>query len=139
MILKSLLRRRGRTILTTVGIAIGVAAIVALGATAGSVRAGVDSLVQGSDADLVVTQAGAMVFVFTALGAFVHPGFLALSAFVGAGLVFAGVTDTCGMGLVLTRMPWNRGSTTADAPAAGGGCAASAAGSEAPGAGAALG
>ena len=31
-----------------------------------------------------------------------------LSAVVGAGLVFAGVTDTCGMGMVLARMPWNR-------------------------------
>ena len=44
----------------------------------------------------------------TALGAFVHPAFLALSGFVGAGLVFAGVTDTCGMGMMLARMPWNR-------------------------------
>jgi hypothetical protein len=32
---------------------------------------------------------------------------LGLSAFVGAGLVFAGVTDTCGMGMLLARMPWN--------------------------------
>ncbi len=30
-----------------------------------------------------------------------------LSAFVGAGLIFAGITDTCGMGLALSRMPWN--------------------------------
>ena len=36
------------------------------------------------------------------------PAFIGLSAFVGAGLVFAGVTDTCGMGLLLARMPWNR-------------------------------
>ncbi|WP_425395774.1 rhodanese-like domain-containing protein [Aeoliella sp.] len=39
---------------------------------------------------------------------FVHPAFLALSAFVGAGLVFAGLTDTCGMGMLLARMPWNQ-------------------------------
>lgn len=38
----------------------------------------------------------------------VHPAFLALSAFVGAGLIFAGLTDTCGMGMVLARMPWNQ-------------------------------
>jgi rhodanese-related sulfurtransferase len=31
-----------------------------------------------------------------------------LSAFVGAGLVFAGVTNTCGMGMLLARMPWNK-------------------------------
>jgi rhodanese-related sulfurtransferase len=52
--------------------------------------------------------AGSLVVIGTALGATVHPAFLGLSAFVGAGLVFAGVTDTCGMGMMLARMPWNR-------------------------------
>jgi rhodanese-related sulfurtransferase len=37
-----------------------------------------------------------------------------LSMFVGAGLLFAGVTDTCAMGLMLARMPWNRGAATCD-------------------------
>ncbi len=53
--------------------------------------------------------AGSLVVLGTGLGAFVHPGWLALPAFVGAGLVFAGITDTCGMGMLLARMPWNRG------------------------------
>lgn len=53
--------------------------------------------------------AGSLVFLGTILGWLVHPGFLALSGFVGAGLVFAGLTDTCGMGLLLAKMPWNRG------------------------------
>lgn len=52
--------------------------------------------------------AGSLVVLGTALGAFVHPAFLGLSGFVGAGLVFAGLTDTCGMGMLLARMPWNR-------------------------------
>jgi rhodanese-related sulfurtransferase len=52
--------------------------------------------------------AGAIVLVGAALGWLVHPGFFGLCAFVGAGLVFAGVTDFCGMGLLLARMPWNR-------------------------------
>ena len=52
--------------------------------------------------------AGSLVVLGTALGAIVHPAFLGLSAFVGAGLVFAGVTDTCGLGMILARMPWNR-------------------------------
>jgi hypothetical protein len=30
-----------------------------------------------------------------------------LSAFVGAGLVFAGITDCCGMRLLLAKLPWN--------------------------------
>ncbi len=37
-----------------------------------------------------------------------HPGFLVLSGFVGAGLIFAAVTDTCGMAMLLAKMPWNR-------------------------------
>lgn len=54
--------------------------------------------------------AGSLVVLGVALGVFVHPGFLGLAGFVGAGLVFAGITDTCGMGLLLARMPWNRAS-----------------------------
>jgi rhodanese-related sulfurtransferase len=56
--------------------------------------------------------AGSLVVIGTALGAFVHPAFLGLAGFVGAGLVFAGVTDTCGMGMILARMPWNRNDVT---------------------------
>ena len=52
--------------------------------------------------------AGLLVLLGALLGWLAHPAFVALSAFVGAGLVFAGVTDTCGMGLLLARMPWNR-------------------------------
>lgn len=52
--------------------------------------------------------AGVLVLLGAVLGWLVHPAFVGLSAFVGAGLVFAGVTDACGMGLLLARMPWNR-------------------------------
>ncbi len=52
--------------------------------------------------------AGSLVLLGAILGSFVHPAFIGLSAFVGAGLVFAGVTDTCGMGMILARMPWNQ-------------------------------
>jgi len=52
--------------------------------------------------------AGSLVLSGAALGWFVHPAFIGLSAFVGAGLVFAGITDTCGMGMMLARMPWNQ-------------------------------
>ena len=51
--------------------------------------------------------AGAFVVIGAALS-LLHPWWIGLSAFVGAGLVFAGVTDTCGMGLLLARMPWNQ-------------------------------
>lgn len=56
--------------------------------------------------------AGALVAIGTALGAFVHPWLLGIPAFVGCGLMFAGITDTCGMGMVLARMPWNQCDTT---------------------------
>lgn len=52
--------------------------------------------------------AGSLVLLGAALGWFVDPAFIGISAFVGAGLVFAGVTDTCGMGMILARMPWNQ-------------------------------
>ena len=52
--------------------------------------------------------AGSLVLIGAGLGSLIHPGFFALCAFVGAGLVFAGVTDWCGMGLLLARAPWNR-------------------------------
>jgi rhodanese-related sulfurtransferase len=52
--------------------------------------------------------AGSLVVIGATVGQFVHPGGFGLSAFVGAGLVFAGVTDTCGMGMMIAKMPWNR-------------------------------
>lgn len=52
--------------------------------------------------------AGSLVVLGAALGLLVHPGFIGISAFVGAGLVFAGITDTCGMAMILARMPWNQ-------------------------------
>lgn len=52
--------------------------------------------------------AGALVVLGVLLGFLVHAAFFGLAGFVGAGLVFAGVTDTCGMAMVIARMPWNR-------------------------------
>jgi hypothetical protein len=52
--------------------------------------------------------AGSLVLIGAILGWFVHPYWNGLSAFIGAGLAFAGITDTCGMGMMLARMPWNQ-------------------------------
>ncbi len=57
--------------------------------------------------------AGSLVLLGALLSWLVHPAFIVLSAFVGAGLVFAGITDTCGMAMLLARMPWNRGNGSA--------------------------
>jgi rhodanese-related sulfurtransferase len=59
--------------------------------------------------------AGALVAVGAALAAFGpeapvnwHAIGAGLAGFVGCGLVFAGVTDTCGMAMLIARMPWNQ-------------------------------
>jgi rhodanese-related sulfurtransferase len=52
--------------------------------------------------------AGFLVVVGAVLAMTVDKYFAGLSAFVGAGLMFAGITDTCGMAMILARMPWNQ-------------------------------
>ncbi len=52
--------------------------------------------------------AGAIVLTGALLGLFVHPYFTGICAFVGAGLVFAGLTNSCAMGMMIAKMPWNR-------------------------------
>ncbi|MCC6573009.1 MAG: MBL fold metallo-hydrolase [Planctomycetes bacterium] len=64
--------------------------------------------------------AGTLMLTGLALGTFVNPLFYLISAFVGAGLTFAGLSGFCGMARVLMRMPWNTIS-----PSTGGGTAGS--------------
>lgn len=52
--------------------------------------------------------AGMLILVGVGLGTLCHPGFYGLSAFVGGGLLFAGLTNTCAMGMLLAKMPWNQ-------------------------------
>lgn len=52
--------------------------------------------------------AGLFVFSGVLLSFLVHPYFILLSGFVGAGLMFAAITNTCAMGMILAKMPWNR-------------------------------
>lgn len=52
--------------------------------------------------------AGVLVLLGVVLGYSVSSGFFLLSAFVGAGLTFAGLSGFCGMARLLARMPWNR-------------------------------
>jgi len=58
--------------------------------------------------------AGLLVLTSILAGVFVSPYFLILSAFIGGGLVFSAVTDTCGMGMILARMPWNKAPATCE-------------------------
>ena len=52
--------------------------------------------------------AGSIVVLGSLLSLLVHPYLVIIALFIGGGLVFSGVTDTCGMGNILARMPWNR-------------------------------
>jgi rhodanese-related sulfurtransferase len=61
--------------------------------------------------------AGFLAAVGGVLALTVAVEFAWIPVLIGSGLVFAGVTDTCGMGMLLAKMPWNRGT----APCAPGG------------------
>lgn len=52
--------------------------------------------------------AGGLVLGGVILGFAVHSVWFALSGFVGAGLMFSGITDSCMMGLIIAKMPWNK-------------------------------
>jgi hypothetical protein len=55
--------------------------------------------------------AGLMILAGVVLGFLVAPGWFGLSAFVGAGLTFAGLSGTCAMARLLMLAPWNRART----------------------------
>ncbi|HEY9869292.1 MAG TPA: rhodanese-like domain-containing protein [Candidatus Obscuribacterales bacterium] len=54
--------------------------------------------------------AGLLVLVGIALAYTVNANWICLSAFVALGMIISAVTDSCGMAVVLGRMPWNRAS-----------------------------
>ena len=56
----------------------------------------------------VRTAVGVMVLATTLLGAFVHPGWLVATGFIGAALTVAGLTDLCPLRSLIARMPWNQ-------------------------------
>ena len=60
--------------------------------------------------------AGAIVVMGALLAHFVDPAFIWLSGFVGAGLMFAGITDTCAMGMLIAKLPWNQRGVGASCP-----------------------
>lgn len=68
--------------------------------------------------------AGSLVLLGVLAGSLFHPVFLILSGFVGCGLIFAGITDWCGMGILLSKMPWNKSHVKETTSLAGATCAA---------------
>ena len=94
-------------------LAAGLTAVASVeGGTAACEAAGL-RLIRGRKAMSLERQvricAGALVVLGVALAWFTQtPAWTLLSGFIGAGLVFAGITDTCGMGMMLAKMPWNQ-------------------------------
>jgi sulfur dioxygenase len=74
--------------------------------------------------------AGTLACIGGVLAIAVSPWFGLLPSFIGAGLMYAGITDRCGMAMVLAKLPYNRRATdavpagTCAAPVGGGACAA---------------
>jgi rhodanese-related sulfurtransferase len=58
--------------------------------------------------------AGAIVAVGAIAALVLSPLAAVIPLLVGSGLVFAGLTDTCAMGMLLARLPYNRGAATCD-------------------------
>jgi hypothetical protein len=56
----------------------------------------------------VRTAAGVLILATLALGVFTSRFFFIGTVLVGAGLTYAGISDTCMMASGLARMPWNR-------------------------------
>lgn len=101
---------RGRQACETLAAA-GVAVVNVEGGTQAWERAGLP-VTRGRKAISLERQvrivAGGLALLGGLLALTAHPYWAGLSAFIGGGLLFAGVTDTCGMALVLARMPWNQ-------------------------------
>jgi len=83
MVFKDLFRRKARTILTLLGIAIGVAAIVALGALAQGLQASFTAMTRGSQADLVLSQAQSLSALVSSVEETVADGVRALPEVAG--------------------------------------------------------
>lgn len=94
------LASQGLNVINVVG---GTSACLSLGMPAEKSSGGAISIERQ-----VRIAAGTLVLIGFFLGFFVHPYGYILSALVGAGLAFAGITDTCAMGLLLAMMPWNQ-------------------------------
>ena len=101
-------------------IAAGITNVVSVdGGTAACELAGVAVLHGGKAMSLerqVRITAGVIVAIGAAMGGFTSQPWntvgIGLAGFIGIGLVFAGITDTCGMAMVLARMPWNQAPRT---------------------------
>lgn len=76
-------------------------------------RAGLETIKKSDNSVLPLDRqiqltVGTMVFIGVILGYFVNVYFLIIPLFFGAGLMFAGLSGTCGLAMLLAKMPWNQ-------------------------------
>jgi putative ABC transport system permease protein len=94
MILKNLLRRKGRTFLTVLGISIGVASIVAMGALADGIQSGYNSFLTGSKADLVLSQPDALDVSMSSVDESIGAELVAMSEVAAVSGMLQGLVQT---------------------------------------------
>lgn len=70
--------------------------------TRGAIKTGISVMRQ------VQVTIGVLALTGSALAWFVHPAFVGIPAFLGAGLIFAGASGTCALATVMSAMPWNK-------------------------------
>lgn len=70
--------------------------------TRGEIKTGISVMRQ------VQLTIGALTLTGSALAWFLHPAFVVIPAFFGAGLIFAGASGTCALATVISKLPWNK-------------------------------
>ncbi|MGB2911756.1 MAG: ABC transporter permease [Anaerolineales bacterium] len=96
MTLKNLLRRKIRTLLTVLGISIGVAAIVALSALASGLETGYNAMLTGSKADLILSQPNTLDISYSSIDESVGAELLAAPEVAEVSGMIQGFTQTEG-------------------------------------------
>jgi len=98
-------------------IAVGINAMNVEGGTLAWIAAGLP-VVRGKKTISLERQVrigiGAIVLTSAVLAASVHPYWIGLAAFMGGGLIFSGITNFCGLALLIARLPWNQASMPPD-------------------------
>jgi ABC-type antimicrobial peptide transport system permease subunit len=94
MILKNLFRRKARTFLTVLGISIGVAAIIGLGALADGMGAGYNSMLTGSKADLVLSQPNSFDITYSSVDEKIGAQLLAMPEVKGVSGMLQGIVQS---------------------------------------------
>ena len=93
IIFKNLLRHKGRTLLTVIGISVGVAAVIALGALADGLKSGYDSILTGSKADLVLSQPDSLDITLSSVDDSIGPELAAMSEIGAVSSMLQGIVQ----------------------------------------------